>query len=169
MAQQESLVKVYEFALNQEYTGKTFFETSLKHLSVGAAVEAFKKLIEEEEKHIQFINSILQKLKRGEELNVDALLDTSLQPTDFFRKRADSQFLSESIYSSMVPDITVFNTAWLIEKDISEFYARMADKASGEVRRAFSMLSAWEKTHEEFFRAYRDKLQEIYANLPWGG
>jgi rubrerythrin len=65
MAQQESLVKVYEFALNQEYTGKTFFETSLKHLSVGAAVEAFKKLIEEEEKHIQFINSILQKLKRG--------------------------------------------------------------------------------------------------------
>jgi VIT1/CCC1 family predicted Fe2+/Mn2+ transporter len=45
----------------------------------------------------------------------------------------------------------------------------MADKASGEVRRAFSMLSAWEKTHEEFFRAYRDKLQEIYANLPWGG
>ncbi|MEJ5300002.1 MAG: ferritin family protein [Thermodesulforhabdaceae bacterium] len=169
MSQKESLIKVYEYALNQEHTGKAFFETSLKHLSVGAAVEAFKTLIEEEEKHIRFINSILQKLRQGEEVNVDALLDASLQPTDFFTKRAESQFLSESVYSSMVPDITVFNTAWLIEKDISDFYARMAEKASGEVRRAFLMLSAWEKTHEEFFRAYRDKLQEIYANLPWGG
>ncbi|MCX7823812.1 MAG: hypothetical protein N2260_10290 [Syntrophobacterales bacterium] len=167
--QNEQLIKVYEYALYQEYTGKNFFETSLKHLSVGAAVEAFKKLIEEEEKHIKFISSIIERLKAGEVLKTDELLDLALQPNDFFSRRAESQFLSESIFSSMVPDITVFNTAWLIEKDISEFYANMAEKASGEVRRAFSLLSEWEKTHEEFFRAYRNKLQEIYANLPWGG
>ena len=37
---------------------------------------------------------------------------------------------------SMVPDVTVFNTAWLIEKDISEFYARMAGTIlrEGEIR-----------------------------------
>lgn len=169
MTQRQELIKVYEYALNQEHTGKNFFETSLKHLSVGAAVEAFKKLIEEEEKHIRFISSIIDKLRRGEEFQADAILDLSMQPSDFFSRRAESQYLTESVFSSMVPDITVFNTAWLIEKDISEFYARMAEKASGEVRRAFSLLSEWEKTHEEFFRAYRDKLQEIYANLPWGG
>lgn len=169
MSRLEQLIKVYEYALGQEYAGKNFFETSLKQLSVGAAVEAFKKLIEEEEKHIKFINSILAKLRSGNEVNIDELLDLTLQPTDFFTRRAESQFLSESVFSSMVPDITVFNTAWLIEKDISEFYGRMAEKASGEIRRAFSLLSDWEKTHEEFFRIYRDKLQEIYENLPWGG
>lgn len=169
MAQNQQLVKVYEYALNQEYTGKNFFETSLTRLSVGAAVEAFKKLVEEEEKHIKFISSILDKLRRGEEFRADEILDLTLQPSDFFTRRANSQFLSDSVLSSMVPDITVFNTAWLIEKDISEFYGRMAEKASGEVRRSLLLLSEWEKSHEEFFRAYRDKLQEIYANLPWGG
>jgi hypothetical protein len=31
------------------------------------------------------------------------------------------------------------------------------------------MLSNWEKEHERFFREYRDKLSDIYANMPWGG
>jgi hypothetical protein len=31
------------------------------------------------------------------------------------------------------------------------------------------MLSDWEKAHETFFRKYRDKLNEVYAKMPWGG
>jgi hypothetical protein len=31
------------------------------------------------------------------------------------------------------------------------------------------MLADWEKTHERFFREFRDKLSESYAAMPWGG
>ena len=69
----------------------------------------------------------------------------------------------------MTPDVTVFNTAWLIEKDLSEFYARMAANTTGAASHALEMLSAWEKEHEKFFRQYRDKLSQVYAQMPWGG
>jgi len=69
----------------------------------------------------------------------------------------------------MVPDITVFSFAWLIEKDLSEFYEKMANQTEGKVKEALAMLAAWERGHERFFREYRDKLTEIYGQLPWGG
>jgi len=50
-----NLIRVFEYALNQEETGKSFFENSLERMGIGAAVSAFKRLIEEEEKHIEFI------------------------------------------------------------------------------------------------------------------
>ena len=30
-------------------------------------------------------------------------------------------------------------------------------------------LSRWEKSHEKFFKEYRDKLAEVYSKMPWGG
>jgi rubrerythrin len=69
----------------------------------------------------------------------------------------------------MVPDVTVFNTAWLIEKDLSEYYEKMAAQTEGEAKNALGMLSNWEKGHEKFFREYRDKLSEVYSRMPWGG
>ncbi len=69
----------------------------------------------------------------------------------------------------MVPDVTVFNTAWLIENDLSEFYGKMADLTEGIAKEALLMLSSWEKGHEKFFRDFRDKLSEVYSKMPWGG
>ncbi|WP_052316100.1 hypothetical protein [Desulfomonile tiedjei] len=69
----------------------------------------------------------------------------------------------------MVPNVTVFYTAWLIERDLSEFYGRMAEKTDGKARQALELLARWEQEHERFFRQFRDKLSEVYANMPWGG
>jgi type I restriction enzyme R subunit len=43
----EPLIKIFEYALSQEETGKSFFQNSLKRMGIGAAVSAFKRLIEE--------------------------------------------------------------------------------------------------------------------------
>ena len=77
--------------------------------------------------------------------------------------------MEQCVQESMVPDVTVFNTAWLIEKDLSEYYARMAEKTEGKAREALEMLSEWEQQHELFFREFRDKLSQAYAQMPWGG
>ena len=169
MTTDENLIKIFEYALNQEETGKSFFEHSLQRMGMGAAVSAFKRLIEEEEKHIEFITQILKDLKEGKEINTSGMKQMVLEPTDYFDARAKSEFLQQCIEGSMIPDVTVFNTAWLIEKDLSEFYATMAQNTEGKAKEAFIMLSDWEKEHENFFKEYRDKLSETYATMPWGG
>ena len=59
MSRNQNLIKVFEYALNQEQTGRSFFEISLKRMGVGEAVSAFKRIIEEEEQHIAFIFSAM--------------------------------------------------------------------------------------------------------------
>jgi len=169
MTEKENLVKVFEYALNQEQTGKSFFQNSLQRLALGAAVTAFKKLIEEEEKHIAFISGIIDGLKREGTVDPAAVKNMVIQPTDFFDQRAKSEFLEQCVIGSMIPDVTVFNLAWLIEKDLSEFYAGMAARTRGPAREALRMLADWEKGHERFFKDFRDQLSETYAQMPWGG
>jgi rubrerythrin len=69
----------------------------------------------------------------------------------------------------MVPEVTIFNAACLIEKDLSEFYEKMSKQTEGKPKEAFQMLSAWEKEHERFFREFRDQFFETYSKMSWGG
>jgi rubrerythrin len=169
MQADEKLIRIFEYALNQEETGKSFFEASLGRMGVGDAVSAFTRLIREEEQHILFIKEILEGLKRGsaDQLRIEKGYD--LERTDYFDERARAEFLQKRLYESMVPDITVFSVAWLIEKDLSEFYEKMAKQTEGRPKDALLMLAGWEKGHERFFREYRDKLTEIYSKMPWAG
>jgi rubrerythrin len=169
MSTKENLIKVYEYALNQEQTGMSFFQTSLERMGIGAAVSAFKRLVEEEEKHILFISRIIDNLKAGTDIDIAKVQEFVLEPTNYFDERAKSEFLQQCVEGSMVPDVTVFNTAWLIEKDLSEFYGNAARNTEGAASETFGMLSRWEKAHEKFFKEYRDKLSAVYAGMPWGG
>jgi len=60
MSANENLIKIFEYARQQEETGKSFFQDSLHRMGVGAAISAFKRLIQEEEHHILFIKNILE-------------------------------------------------------------------------------------------------------------
>ena len=169
MTQLIKLTRIFEYALNQEETGKSFFQASITRMGFGAAVTAFKRLIHEEEKHIEFINRILKDIRIGKEPEYLAQADMNMDSSDFFDARAKSEFLEQCLEGSMVPDVTVFNTAWLIEKDLSEFYEKMANQTEGWGKESLLILSRWEKNHEKFFRNYRDKLSEVYSKMPWGG
>jgi rubrerythrin len=169
MSKPEGLIKIFEYALNQEETGKAFFENSLQRLGVGSAVSAFKRLIKEEDKHIEFLKRLITDIKAGEKIGLAEVEEVMLKPVDYFDARAHSEFLQRCVEGSMVPDVTVFNLAWLIEKDLSEFYQAMAQKTEGEAKLALSMLADWESSHEKFFRQFRDVLSETYARMPWGG
>src|SRR5512136_339597 len=111
MSTNESLIKIFDYALHQEETGKSFFQNSLQRMGIGAAISAFKKLIEEEEKHILFIKKILDNLKQKGKMEPLSDEKTKLEPTNFFDERSRSEFLRECLEGSMVPEVTVFNTA----------------------------------------------------------
>jgi rubrerythrin len=164
------LIKIFEYALNQEKTGISFFQTSLERLDIGTAVTAFEKLIAEEKKHVVFISNILNDLQERGEIDTSSLQSVTIDPTDFFDERARSEFMQQCVESSMTPDVTIFNTALLIERDLSQFYAKMAETIEEEKpKAAFKMLSDWEKGHEKFFSNIRNELSKEYEAMPWGG
>jgi rubrerythrin len=169
MAANENLIKIFEYALQQEETGKAFFQNSLQRMGMGAAISAFKRLIQEEEYHIRFIKNILGGLRQGNPIEPLIEKNVVLENTHYFDDRAKSEFLQQCLEGSMVPEVTIFNTAWLIEKDLSEFYEKMSKQTEGKSKEALQMLSDWEEGHEKFFREFRDKISEIYSKMPWGG
>lgn len=169
MATNQDLIKLFEYALHQEETGKSFFQASLNRMGWGAALSAFSQLIKEEEHHIDFINKILDGLKKGNSAELQTIKEYAVEATNYFDERAKSEFLQQQLYETMVPDVTVFNVAWLIEKDLSDFYDKMACQTDGAAREAFKMLSDWERGHERFFREFRDKANEAYKYLCLGG
>jgi rubrerythrin len=49
--------RIYEYALLREHEGKRFFAENAERLGHAAAVSAFKRLVAEEKKHIEFIQA----------------------------------------------------------------------------------------------------------------
>ena len=165
MAQNKQLIKIFEYALTQEKNGLNFFQNALKQLEISATKNAFRRLIEEEEKHVEYIERILKGLREGPTLEESDFKIKALKKTQFFDKKTRNDFNKQFKKGSQLPDVAIFNTAWLLEKDISEFYASMASKTEGEAKKALDMLARWESSHEEFFREYRDKLLKVYSDI----
>jgi rubrerythrin len=159
--------KVYAYALQREHEGKQFFEQNAARLSHAAAVGAFERLAGEEQKHIEFIQGLLDALDEAESPG-DAV-DVELEQEGFFSERAASELLDQTVLEAMVPDLPVLRTAYLIERDLAEFYETAASKVKGEAKEALEMLAQWERGHEAFFRQIHDKAFEQYADMPWGG
>jgi rubrerythrin len=159
--------KVYEYALSREYEGKRFFEQNAERLSHAAAVNVFKQLAGEEQKHIDFIQSQIRALDQGQAGNITT--GEQLEQTGFFSQRAQSEVIDQSVAEAMVPDLPVLRMAFLIERDFAEFYENAASKAEGDGKRVLTMLSHWERGHERLFKQFYDKAFEEYSKMPWGG
>jgi rubrerythrin len=158
--------KVYKYALQREHEGKRFFEQNAARLNHAAAVGAFERLAAEEQKHIEFIQGLLDALGGGQS---DVAVGVGFDDEGFFSQRAASEFLEQTVLEAMVPDLPVLRTAYLIERDLAEFYTRAASEAEGEAKAALEMLAEWERGHEAFFKQIHDKAFEEYAHMPWGG
>jgi len=159
--------KIYQYALQREYEGKRFFVENAERLSHAAAVGAFKTLAGEEQKHIDFITSLLAALDQGGSLT--QTVSAEVGDVAFFSQRFISEALDQTVIEAMVPDLPVLRMAYLIERDFAEFYESAASKTEGDARQALSMLANWERGHERLFKMLHDKAFEVYANMPWGG
>jgi rubrerythrin len=159
--------KIYEYALQREHEGKRFFEQNAGRLSHAAAVGAFKALAAEEQRHIEFIQSQLDALDKGQSPNV--AMGITLEKDGFFSQRATSELLDQTVVEAMVPDLPVLRTAYLIERDFAEFYENAARQAEGGAKKVLEMLSRWEHGHEVLFKQMHDRAFEEYAQMPWGG
>jgi len=159
--------KVYEYALKREYEGKRFFEQNAERLSHAVAAGTFRALAAEEQKHIDFIQSLLNAMDKGLPPSIE--LGAEMEKEGFFSTRAQSEFLDQTVLEAMVPDLPVLRMAYLIERDFAEFYANAADQAEDPAKQVLEMLSHWEHGHEALFKAMHDNAYEQYSQMPWGG
>lgn len=114
MAKNENLIRIFEYALQQEKAGKGFFEDSMRRMATGTARSAFRRLAQEEEKYIDMLNRILQGLKAGPELEPGETRRFKMEKVKFLDRQEKSQFLKECTLDSGLPDACIFNTAYLI-------------------------------------------------------
>ena len=160
-------VKIFEYALMKEKEGLAFFKNAAERAQNSEAQEIFKKLMDEEAKHIKFIMEQIATLKEGYEASTQ--LAAELNADNYFEQRAQKDMLEQMVTESMVPDISILHFAYIIERDLSGFYAKSAQNVEGAAMNALLMLADWEKSHEKFFKEIHDKLLDIYSNQPWGG
>lgn len=159
--------KIYEYALQREHEGKKFFEDNARRLSHASAVDAFLTLAQEEQKHIEFIESLLKAENEGLPAP-ESVLD-EIKGSSFFADRALSENLEQTTLEAMVPDLPVLRMAYLIERDFSEFYEHSAAQTEGPAREILMMLAHWERSHERLFKYFHDQAFAQYAQMPWGG
>jgi rubrerythrin len=160
--------KVYEYALQREHEGKNFFAQNAGRFGHAAVVGAFQKMADEEQKHIEFIQSLIDGLDAGSGEGMAKGLQ--LDAEGFFSQRADAEMLDQTVIESMVPDLAVLRMAYLIERDFAEFYEMAAGRVEGaSAREALEMLARWERGHEALFKKMHDRAFEEYAGMPWGG
>jgi len=159
--------KILMYALEREHEGKRFFEENAKRMSSAAAVGAFKRLAAEEEQHVAFVENQIKLLDAGRSPSAEP--PAELASGSFFADRAAAEKLTQTVDEAMVADLPVLRTAYLIERDIAEFYETAAKKATGEAQKVLQMLAAWERGHEKLFKEMHDKAFEQYTEMPWGG
>ena len=159
-----NLQKIYEYALQREKEGYRFFKSNADKASHAAAASVFQKLADEELMHIEFIKRLMEK-KDPETGKSEAVLEGE----GWFEDRAQKELLDQSLIESMIPDVAVLRTAYLIEHDLSEFYEMAAAKSEGDAKAAFAKLAKWERGHEAFFKELHDKVFQEYTEMPWGG
>ena len=161
------ILKIYQYALQREEEGKSFFEQNAARMSHAAAVEVFKRLAEEEQRHIDFVQAQISALGKSQQPDISMGLE--MVKSGFFSQRAGSEMITQKISEAMVPDLPVLRMAYLIERDMAEFYEMAATKSSGEAREVLTMLAGWERVHEGLFKYMHDQAFENYAQMPWGG
>ncbi|MFN2225210.1 MAG: ferritin-like domain-containing protein [Anaerolineae bacterium] len=162
------LRKIYEYALQREREGRDFFRNNAGRFGHAAVTGVFERLAEEEEKHIRFIQGLIQGLEADGAMDLAA--GEEMDQAGVFSTRAESEMLDQTIIESMVPDLSVLRTAYLIERDFAEFYEMAANRVEDETAKtSLQMLARWERQHEKLFKAMHDRAFEEYASMPWGG
>jgi rubrerythrin len=160
--------KIYEYALQREHEGKRFFETNAERMAHAAAAAIFRRLAEEEQRHIEFIEGLLRRLEGAPESETSGPAP-ELETGERFEARAESEMLDQTVIESMIPDVAILRMAYLIERDFAEFYEMSAQRAEGEARAALTSLARWERGHERLFKDLHDRVFAEYAGMPWGG
>lgn len=154
--------------MEMEKQGHQFFKENAQKMTLPSAKEMFEKLAEVELDHYHFLEDQVNHMVSNNEVK-EVEMDINRE-NNIFEERATKEMLEHTLSESMVPDLTVLRSAYLMEKDFAEFYHDAALKAEEpKVKKLFTTLATWEEGHERFFKEEYDRHMKEYMYQPWGG
>lgn len=159
---------IIRYAMERELQGVDFFRQQAEKVNLASAKDMLLRLSEIEMDHYEYLKEQLdhfEQYKKFKEVDFD--LD---REKNIFEDRSEAEQLDQQMTESMIPDMSVLRTAYLMEKDFAEFYQDAADQSDDEnANKLFSTLALWERGHERMFKQEYQRLMDDYMTQPWGG
>lgn len=155
----DTTLKALAYALQMEKEGENFYKQNADRIKSGKARQVFMQLAEMEKEHQAFIETQYKALTKGYDwVSVDALSEEDFSAFD---KRQNMEHIPASEVESALGDIPILRMAYLLENDLAEYYAKMAEQTSDEKGKVvFKLLSAWEVKHRDMLMTEYKKLME---------
>lgn len=154
-------LSILKYALEMEKQGYEFFKSKAEMMTLPGTKEMFERLAEVEMDHYNYLKEQINSLETNNSI-ADVKLDLDREK-DLFASRVEKEILDTTIAESMVPDLTILRTAYLIEKDYAEFYRNAAaNETDPKAKELLEALAQWEEEHERFFKEEYDKNASKY-------
>ncbi len=159
---------IIRYAMERELQGVDFFRQQAEKVNLASAKDMLLRLSEIEMDHYEYLK---EQLDHFEQYKIFKEVDFDLdREKNIFEDRAESEQLGQQMTESMIPDMSVLRTAYLMEKDFAEFYQDTADQSDDQnAKKLFSTLALWERGHERMFKQEYQRLMDDYMTQPWGG
>lgn len=150
----EQELQIIKQAIINELEGYEFYRMAVSHADDQEVKESFKVLAAEEQKHIEWLNDLFDKIKTD--------------PEDGFKLAAMENPPSPGLYKWENLDrtqagvaVSVFGIGMQMEKASIAFYLDAAEKTSFESAKSLYLtLAKWEEVHLATFAKAYDKYQE---------
>ncbi|MGB9666261.1 MAG: ferritin-like domain-containing protein [Candidatus Cryosericum sp.] len=152
----EGMIKLLKDALQLEVEGWLFYRDVTSTLPKGAVRDVFVYLMEQEEKHQEFIKEELKRVEAGTPMDISGL--SALRETTHDEVLADAVRSSKDLSQH---EASAIHTGMLLERNSWEFYHAAAEHATQpDEASMYSQLEEWEKLHLHLLEKAYDLLKE---------
>ena len=141
-------------AMRGEMDSIGVYQNALANSNDEEVIGFFKNMVEEEQRHYNYLLEYFQSITNEEELKaIDTKDAENMIFSDSFIKRIGS---NQMLFSAI-------SVATLLEKNAFEFYQRSAEQADDEVlKKFFEKMVIWEKQHYDDLIIIADEAENTY-------
>lgn len=140
-------------AIISEIEGYEFYKMAASKAREDQIKETYLGLAEEERKHVEWLQGLLDKLDTNDHKALLEQVDAPPSPEFFKWENLDRE--------NPQTTISVFGIALQLEKASYEFYGQVAEEIEQpEAKQLFKILEAWEKAHYDSFNKEYKLLQD---------
>lgn len=152
----EGMIKLLKDAFQLEVEGWLFYRDVTRTLPEGAVRDVFVYLMEQEEKHQEFIKQELKGVEAGTPMDTSGL--SALRETTHDEVLADAVRSSKDLSQH---EASAIHTGMLLERNSWEFYHAAAEQATEPNEASmYGQLEEWEKLHLHLLEKAYDLLKE---------
>ena len=140
-------ITIFANALEYEKKIRDLYISAISIIDDDRGKEIFKTLADEEQSHIDFLESKIEKLKTTGKLS-DEMLKTSVPDTKLLMENIESMKIA--IPERMLGDVKrVLSSALKLEVETTEYYKKALESAEGEVKKILKKFIVIEKRHTD--------------------